>query len=48
MKKYRKKPENSVFADDDLLYLKYIHFWLLTLRNEDVKLHYPPVMAKKP
>ena len=42
-KKYRKN-ENSVFADDNLL-ISSMHFLPLTLRNEDVKLHYPPVLS---
>ena len=38
-KKYRKK--ETVFADDDLLLSSICIFLPLTLRNEDVKFHYP-------
>jgi len=31
--------ENSVFANDDIYYLNYVHFSPLKLRNEDVNVH---------
>jgi len=40
-----KNTENSVFADDDLLISSIFIFLPLTLRNENVKLHYPPVLS---
>ena len=36
----KRKTENSVFADDDIYYLNYIHFSPLKLRNEDLNVHY--------
>jgi len=32
--KKKRKTENSVFADDDIYYLNYMHFSPLKLRNE--------------